>query len=106
MCVSFESILEHENIIPLQIIEDGTVIARGIWVNQALTAFCDGQTSTISYSDTGVFVLFKGSQAFSAEDKYRKYIDNHITTREIVFQSRQAAAQFVLGSKGRTNYWK
>lgn len=105
--MSFESIAEKAGVPPLRITENDIVIARGIYIPNAVTSFRDDDTSTISYPDTGVFVLFKDSYASSTEDKYRPYIDaNRTTNREIVFQSRNAAAQFVLGDQGRTNHWR
>ena len=83
--------------------------AEGIHIPEAVFSFCDAERSEISYSDTGVFILFKGSHVHCpAEKKYEAYIDKtlEITTREIVFQSRNAAAKFVLGEKGRTEDWK
>lgn len=107
MNMSFESIAKQIGMQTLQITENDVVIARGIYIPNAVTSFCDDATSTISYPDTGVFVLFKGGFASATEDKYRPYIDeNRKTNREIVFQSRNAAAQFVLGDKGSTDYWK
>lgn len=105
--MSFESIAKQIGMQTLQITENDIVIARGIYIPNAVTSFRDDDTSTISYPDTGVFVLFKDSFASSTEDKYRPYIDaNRTTNREIVFQSRNAAAQFVLGDQGRTNHWR
>lgn len=107
MSISFKIIAKQVGMGILQITENGIVIAEGICIPEAVTSFCDNNTSTISYPDTGVFILFKGSYASSLEDKYKLYIDsNRKTNREIVFQSKNAAAQFVLGSKGRANHWK
>lgn len=104
---NFETIAKQAELQILQITENGIVIAKGICIPEAVTSFCDNNTSTISYPDTGVFILFKGSYASSLEDKYKPYIDSsRKTNREIVFQSKNAAAQFVLGSKSRSNYWK
>lgn len=107
MSISFETIAQQVGMGILQITENGIVIARGICIPEAVTSFCDNNTSTMSYPDTGVFILFKGSYASSLENKYKPYIDsNRKTNREIIFQSKNAAAQFVLGSKSRANYWK
>mgnify|MGYP001069569773 CR=1 FL=1 len=107
MSISFETLAQQVGMGILQITENGIVFAKGICIPEAVTSFCDSNTSTISYPDTGVFILFKGSYASSLEDKYKPYIDsNRKTNREIVFQSKNAAAQFVLGSKSRSNYWK
>lgn len=107
MEIGFETIAQQIGIEILQITENGIVIAKGICIPEAVTSFCDNNTSTISYPDTGVFILFKDSYASSSEYKYKPYIDsNRKTNREIVFQSKNAAAQFVLGETGRTNNWK
>lgn len=107
MNIGFETIAQQVGMEILQITEDGIVIAKGICIPEAVTSFCDNNTSTISYPDTGVFILFKDSCASSLEEKYKPYIDsNRKTNREIIFQSKNAAAQFVLGSKSRSNYWK
>ena len=107
MRTNFEIIAKQTGIPILQITENGVVIAKGICIPEAVTSFCDNNTSTISYPDTGVFILFKDSYASLLEDKYKPYIDsNRKTNREIVFQSKNAAAQFVLGKTGRTNDWK
>lgn len=90
----------------LQIIVEGDVVARGASLANAVLTFQDDETSIISYPDTGVFILFKGSVAASTDEKYRDSIGSDgRTNREIVFQSRNAAAEFVLGEGGRTNYW-
>ena len=107
MDINFETIAQQVGIEILQITENGIVIAKGICIPEAVTSFCDNNTSTISYPDTGVFILFKDSYASSLEEKYKPYIDsNKKTNREIIFQSKNAAAQFVLGSKSKSNYWK
>ena len=105
--ISFEMIAKQAKLQILQIFENDAVIANGIQVPEALMSFDDASKSIISYPDTGVFVLFKGSYASSTEEKYKSYIDaDRKTIREIVFQSPNAAAQFVLGDIGRTNLWK
>lgn len=107
MNTNFETIAKQAKLQILQITENGIVIAKGICIPEAVTSFCDNNTSTISYPDTGVFILFKDSYASSLEEKYKPYIDsNKKTNREIIFQSKNAAAQFVLGSKSKSNYWK
>lgn len=107
MNTNFETIAKQAKLQILQITENGIVIAKGICIPEAVTSFCDNNTSTISYPDTGVFILFKDSYASSLEEKYKPYIDsNKKTNREIIFQSKNAAAQFVLGKTGRTNDWK
>lgn len=107
MDIGFETIAQQIGIEILQITENGIVIAKGICIPEAVTSFDDNNTSVISYPDTGVFILFKDSYASSLEEKYKPYIDsNRKTNREIVFQSKNAAAQFVLGETGRTNNWK
>ena len=91
----------------LQIERDGEVIAKGIYIQEAMTAFHDSGTEAVSYKDTGVFILFAKSRAFSAEGKCAKFVDaDGRTVRDIIFQSRNAAAQFVLGDAGSTNCWK
>ena len=106
MNTNFETIAKQAKLQILQITENGIVIAKGICIPEAVTSFCDNNASTISYPDTGVFILFKDSYASSLEEKYKPYIDsNRKTNREIVFQSKNAAAQFVLGNKGRANHW-
>lgn len=86
-------------------IERDGVSAKGIYIPEAIAMLDDAGISAKGYPDTGVFVLFKGSSASSK--KCAQYIDkNEKTTRELVFQSRNAAAQFVLGEKGRTNDWE
>lgn len=88
--------------------ENGDIIARGVWISDAITAFHDNGISTVSYPDTGLFLLFKGSQASATvDDKFKQYIDaDRKTTRVIIFQSRNAAAEFVRGDKGSTGDWK
>ena len=98
--------IEQRNFRVLHIFEEDIVIATGIDIPEALISFDDNGTSVISYPDTGIFVLLRGSYSSSTENKYKPYIGkDRKTTREIVFQSKNAAAQFVLGNKGRTNYW-
>lgn len=98
---------EQMNFRVLYIFKDDNIIATGVDIPEALISFDDNGTSVISYPDTGIFVLFRGSYASSTENKYKPYIGNdRKTTKEIVFQSKNAAAQFVLGKKGRTNYWR
>lgn len=105
--ISFENIAQQVGIPVLQITKDRIVLAKGIHIPETIASLCDDNTSTISYPDTGIFILFKGSHVFSAADRYEQYTDeNHRTNREIVFQSRNAAAQFVLGETGRTNNWQ
>lgn len=91
----------------LQISKNDIAIAKGVHIPEAVMSFDDSNKSVISYPDTGIFVLFKGSRVSSTADKYKPYIGTDCkTTREIVFQSKNAAAQFVLGDQGRTNDWK
>lgn len=105
MNIDFETMAQEKDI--LKITRENTIIARGIYLPEAVTSFRDDDTSVISYPDTGVFILLKDSHAFSRESKYAPYINSdQKTTREIIFQSRNAAAQFVLGQTGRTNDWK
>lgn len=107
MKINFEIIAKQIGIPILQINGNNLVSAKGIWIPEAVTSFCDNNTSTISYPDTGIFILFANSYASSLEDKYKPHINSdRKTNREIAFQSKNAAAQFVLGNKGRANYWK
>ena len=107
MNINVESMAEQLEIPVLKIIEEGREIAKGIYLPEAVASFKDDNKSAICYPDTGVFILFKGSRAASAENKYKQYIDiNGNTTKEIIFQSRNAAAKFVLGDRGSTDYWK
>ena len=86
---------------------NGIIIAKGIHMPDSIISFCDNDNLIIGYPDTGVFILFKDSHTCTANEKYEKYINNNRkTNREIIFQSRNAAAEFVLGKKGNTNYWK
>ncbi|MBS4786038.1 MAG: hypothetical protein KH009_08000 [Clostridiales bacterium] len=96
--MTFEEMVKSK-ILPLKLRKDDEVVARGVHIPYALLTFEDDDSSVISYPDTGVFVLFQGSSAFSREKKYEPYIDSpqRTTNREIVFQSRDAAAKFVLG---------
>lgn len=105
-CFSFEEMAEKVGVRIFEI-KEGYVEARGIYVPDTLFSYDDNGRSVISYPDTGVFVLFRGSHAECTADKYKDYIDHaQNTTREIVFQSRNAAAQFVLGERGRTSSWR
>ena len=102
----FETLTRQADIKIFTISENGTH-AQGIHMPTAILAFDDFDKSVIGYPDTGLFVLFKGSCVCSTDSKFRNYIDENMkTTREIIFQSRNAAAKFVLGDKATTNYWK
>lgn len=50
--------------------------------------------------------FLKGSYTASSDNKYQEYIFEGKTIKSIVFQSRNAAAQFVLGDTGQTKCWK
>lgn len=90
----------------LKIERDG-ISAEGLSIPNVLFSFDDDKQSILSYPDTGIFVLFAGSHADpSIKEKYLPYIKEGKTTRTIIFQSRNAAAQFVLGEKGRTDDWR
>lgn len=90
----------------LKIEKDG-IFAEGIFIPDVLFSFDDDKKSILSYPDMGIFVLFPGSYADSpVKEKYLPYIKDGKTTRTIIFQSRNAAAQFVLGEAGKTNHWK
>lgn len=85
---------------------DGENAAEGIWFTSGVLSFDDDDRSVISYPDTGVFVLLKNSRCSCTDKKYARYIVDGRTTKDLVFQSRAAAARFVLGKTGRTNHWK
>ena len=105
--MTFEEMAIKSNNTIMCIERNGVVLARGVYVKDSLLAFDDAKVSVISYPDTGTFVLFRSSQTNSKEEKYRDYIDEDNRTKiEIVFQSRNAASDFVLGENGRTNHWK
>lgn len=103
---NFEDMVDKADMRVLEI-KESHAEARGIYTPEALFSYDDDGQSVISYPDTGVFVLLRGSHAECTADKYKDYINHEKkTTREIVFQSRNAAAQFVLGEQGRTDSWK
>ena len=105
--MNFEEIARKLNVSILHIKKDGIIVAQGVYIPDAILTFEDGNKSSTSYSDTGIFVLFKGSRVYTTDTKYKKYINsNQEITKELVFQSRNAAAKFVLGTKGRTNAWE
>lgn len=103
--INFENMAPQTEIL---YINKDVVSAKGIHIPEAIAAFDDAQISAKTYPDTGVFVLFKGSDVSpTVKGNFKQHIDeNEKTTREIIFQSRNAADQFVLGDKGRTNDWK
>lgn len=80
--------------------------AYGLYVENGIFFYDDAGKSIKSYLDTGVFILLAGSQTVCNEEKLKNCIQNGRTTKTIIFQSRNAAAQFVLGNAGRTNDWK
>lgn len=91
----------------LQIERNEKILAQGAHFPNAVAAAKDDSVSTITYPDTGVFVLFIGSHSTSEDRKYAQCLDAaQRTIKEIVFQSRNAAAQFVLGATGKTDDWK
>jgi hypothetical protein len=102
---SFENMARKTGIEILEI-SDKNIKAKGMHMSKAIVSFDVNKTFIISYPDTGVFILFKGSDTLSTGDKYNSCIENGKTTREIVFQSRNAAAIFVLGKTGNTHSWK
>lgn len=113
MADCFEDLFNASEILKIES-EDGR-FARGAHIPNAITVFHDNGTECASYRDTGVFVLFKGNDVFrnienTEYPKFKKcndYIDSKgKTKKEIVFQSKTAAAEFVLGSSGHTNRWK
>lgn len=104
--LSFEEMAKQNKIEILQI-KENNIEAKGIYIPEAIISFNDDKKAIIGYPDTGVFMLFKGSYTSSTENRYKMYInEDHRTTRDIIFQSKNAAAQFVLGNNGRSNYWK
>lgn len=99
--------IERQTGIQILQINKGTIFAEGIYIPRALFSFDDDKKSILSYPDMGIFVLPAGSQAnLPAKEKYLSYIKDGKTTRTIIFQSRNAAAKFVLGETGSTNDWK
>lgn len=101
-----EKLLHREENEYLKISEDGTE-ASGIYFPNAVLTFRDGDSSVISYSDTGVFILLRGSDINSKNIIFEKYLDeNSRTIKDVVFQSRNMAAKAVLGDKGCTNSWE
>ena len=95
-----EKLLHREENEYLKISDEGTE-ASGIYFPNAVLTFRDGDSSVISYSDTGVFILFRGSDINS-----KNIISESRTIKDVVFQSRNMAAKAVLGDKGCTNSWK
>lgn len=52
------------------------ISAKGIHISEVITTINDAQISAKSYPDTGIFVLFKGSDVSPAvKEKYKQYID-------------------------------
>lgn len=80
--------------------------AHGLYVENGVFVYEDNGRLIKSYPDTGVFVLFEGSQTVCTDEKFNDCIQNGRTTKTIVFQSRRAAARFVLGDSGDTCSWK
>lgn len=104
--MGFENMAEILNLTVLHIERGGNTLAKGLFVPEAIATFDDNGVSAVTYPDTGVFILFKGSHSESNAFKYRQYLtDDNETTTELVFQSRNAAAVFVLGTSGRSNDW-
>lgn len=101
-----EKLLHREENKYLKISDEGTE-ASGIYFPNAVLTFRDGDSSVNSYSDTGVFILFRGSDINSKNIISEKYLDeNSRTIKDVVFRSRNMAAKAVLGDKGCTNSWK
>lgn len=80
--------------------------AHGLYVKNGIFFYEDNGRSIRSYSDTGIFLLFEGSQTLCTEEKFKDCIQNGRTTKAIIFQSRNIAAQFVLGDLGNTGSWE
>lgn len=88
-------------------IQKDRIMAKGLYLPNAIFSFDDDVKSILSYPDMGLFVLLAGSHAaIPAKEKYLPYIKDGKTTRTIIFQSRNSAARFVLGETGNTNDWK
>lgn len=90
----------------LCIIQNGEIIAKGIYLPETVFSLSDNGKQTASYSDMGVFILLKGSKVFANDYNFSEFISNKETNKTLIFQSRNAAAKFVLGQKGHTNDWK
>ena len=92
--------------------KDGrTIRATGYYIQDALMYFNDDGECTTSYSDTGIVILLPGSDvsddALACHDQHlSKYVSDGKITRMIAFQSRHAAAQFVLGGSGQVRDWQ
>lgn len=82
------------------------VEAHGMYLENGIFFYEDNGRTIKSYLDTGVFILFEGSQTVCTEEKFKDCIKNGRTTKTIIFQSRNAAAQFVLGKSGNTSSWE
>ncbi len=80
--------------------------AHGLYVKNGVFIYEDNGCSIKSYLDTGIFMLFEGSQTVCTDEKFKNFIINGRTTKNIIFQSRNAAAQFVLGNYGNTGSWE
>lgn len=105
--MSIEAMVRQTNYPILHIEQKETVLAQGAHFPNTVATADDNAVSMITYPDTGIFVLFVGSYAACTGKKYEQYLDDsRKTTKEIVFQSRNAAAQFVLGVRGKTKEWK
>ncbi len=75
-------------------------------MQNTICTFKDSGNTTNSYSDMGVFLLFEGSQTMSTDNEYAKFIKDGRTTANIIFQSRNAAAEFVTNNTRGTDFWK
>ena len=105
--MDFENMAEALGLTVLHIERGGQVLAKGLFMPEAIATFDDNGISATTYPDTGVFIVFKGSHANIGNSKLDQYLTEDNTTKvELVFQSRNAAAVFVLGNSGRTNDWK
>ncbi|MBO4693360.1 MAG: hypothetical protein J5659_03080 [Clostridia bacterium] len=90
----------------LCIVRNGEIIAKGIYLPKAVFLMQDNGGLTKSYSDMGVFILLKGSKVLASDNILSDYICDNVTSKDLIFQSRNLAAKFVLGDKGHTNVWK
>lgn len=90
----------------LCIVQDGEILAKGVYLPEAIISLIDNGKYTKSYSDMGVFILLKGSKVIANVSALSDFICNNVTSKDLIFQSRNSAAKFVLGEKGHTNDWK
>lgn len=90
----------------LCIVRNNEIIAKGIYLPATVFLMQDSGGLTKSYSDMGVFVLLKGSKVISENNNFCEFICENKTKKNLIFQSRNSAAKFILGENGHTNDWK